>query len=221
MAEAIRPKGVPNNTTRTSDEIRAKVADEYKNGILPGVIAKKYGVSTNTVNTIRAEAGIPSQRAESVKNNTAGKNLAFRQLVSNAKLRNIEFDLTKQLHEEVTQSACVYCGEPGCKHIKVNQGDGIDINGTDRIDSSLGYVQGNVLPCCTKCNRAKNDMNVLEFLQHTRQMHEHILKQGWYNMLDNGASLEKMIGALKNYFEEQRKALRQKNGEIIVDSSGQ
>jgi len=48
---------------------------------------------------------------------------------------------------------CFYCGgnlpEVGC--------------GIDRINSDIGYVQGNVRPCCTACNRAKNVMTETEF----------------------------------------------------------
>lgn len=38
-------------------------------------------------------------------------------------------------------------------------------NGIDRIDSSKGYVKGNVVPCCKFCNMAKMDMSVEEFLE--------------------------------------------------------
>jgi len=32
------------------------------------------------------------------------------------------------------------------------------------VDSSLGYVLGNVVPCCSTCNFAKRDMAYQEFL---------------------------------------------------------
>jgi hypothetical protein len=36
-------------------------------------------------------------------------------------------------------------------------------SGIDRINPSLGYVVGNVVPCCARCNVAKNNMSVEEF----------------------------------------------------------
>ena len=38
-------------------------------------------------------------------------------------------------------------------------------SGLDRIDSSLGYIQGNVIPCCRKCNMAKANLSQNEFLE--------------------------------------------------------
>jgi hypothetical protein len=44
-------------------------------------------------------------------------------------------------------------------------------NGIDRIDSSKGYVPGNVVPCCTVCNIMKLDHSHAGFIAHI----EHIL----------------------------------------------
>ena len=40
----------------------------------------------------------------------------------------------------------------------------IRYSGMDRIDSSLGYIEGNVVPCCAQCNIAKNTLLLDEFL---------------------------------------------------------
>jgi hypothetical protein len=37
------------------------------------------------------------------------------------------------------------------------------LNGIDRIDSKLGYVEGNVVSCCKICNSAKGDLTLAEF----------------------------------------------------------
>ena len=31
-------------------------------------------------------------------------------------------------------------------------------NGIDRIDNKLGYIKGNMTPCCKICNHAKHDL---------------------------------------------------------------
>lgn len=37
------------------------------------------------------------------------------------------------------------------------------LHGLDRVDSSGAYVVGNVVACCTHCNRAKSDRTEVEF----------------------------------------------------------
>lgn len=37
------------------------------------------------------------------------------------------------------------------------------LNGIDRIDSDLGYVDGNVKSCCFICNRAKGNLSIIDF----------------------------------------------------------
>lgn len=50
----------------------------------------------------------------------------------------------------------------------VNNGDAEQYNGLDRVDSNLGYVAGNVVPCCRWCNQAKSSRPVGEFLTWLR-----------------------------------------------------
>lgn len=46
-------------------------------------------------------------------------------------------------------------------------------NGIDRIDSALGYIEGNVQPCCKEANLAKLNMSEEDFLQLIREIHSH------------------------------------------------
>lgn len=46
-------------------------------------------------------------------------------------------------------------------------------NGIDRIDSSKGYVKGNVVACCGTCNKAKLVMTQPEFLAWVERVYEH------------------------------------------------
>ena len=52
----------------------------------------------------------------------------------------------------------------------------IKFNGIDRIDSKKGYIQGNVVTCCEKCNRAKNTMTQKEFKEWIQKIYEHYVK---------------------------------------------
>lgn len=66
----------------------------------------------------------------------------------NAKSRGLDFDLSEQEINRITaENRCFYCPRELPKY-------GV---GLDRIDNSLGYVSGNVVPCCTSCNRIRQD----------------------------------------------------------------
>lgn len=78
-----------------------------------------------------------------------------------ARRRNLEFEITKKEFMEFWNKECVYCG------------DLIGGIGIDRIDSSKGYIKGNVVPCCGVCNRFKWGMGKDEFIQHCKKVSEH------------------------------------------------
>lgn len=75
----------------------------------------------------------------------------------------------------MSQQPCFYCNRPPytiynkgtCRKtsspLQKEKGN-FTYNGIDRIDSSLGYIDGNMVPSCVRCNRAKNDMTIDEFL---------------------------------------------------------
>jgi hypothetical protein len=50
-------------------------------------------------------------------------------------------------------------------------------NGIDRIDSSIGYVEGNIVPCCKACNMAKNTMGQDEFMLWVERVYNHSIKK--------------------------------------------
>jgi hypothetical protein len=51
---------------------------------------------------------------------------------------------------------------------------GISYNGLDRIDSKQGYIEGNVFPCCKRCNGMKNKYSINEFVNHIKKILEHL-----------------------------------------------
>jgi hypothetical protein len=46
-------------------------------------------------------------------------------------------------------------------------------NGLDRVDSMKGHTPDNVVPCCYRCNCAKNNMSFNDFISHIEKMYEH------------------------------------------------
>ena len=78
---------------------------------------------------------------------------------SQAKERNISFNLTLEEFETFWQKPCSYFS-----------GHTIATIGLDRIDSSKGYVLANVVPCCERCNKAKLDDEREAFLLWCNQI---------------------------------------------------
>lgn len=88
---------------------------------------------------------------------------------------NREFSLTKDEFIELVNSNCYYCNRPPFT-VRYNKTKSVSkkLNGIDRIDSSLGYVKGNVVPCCIDCNRAKMDNSKEYFLEWVKIVYNNI-----------------------------------------------
>jgi len=84
--------------------------------------------------------------------------------------KNIEFTLTKEEFREIVLKPCHYCGvESSSRTMAKPTANGAFVsNGIDRIDSSLGYIKGNCLPCCTICNWMKGDLSYNDFFSHIK-----------------------------------------------------
>lgn len=67
--------------------------------------------------------------------------------------RGFDFSISFDTFLELRKLPCTYCGgrlpEWG--------------SGVDRANPNIGYVQGNVVPCCTICNLSKRTMSENEF----------------------------------------------------------
>lgn len=104
----------------------------------------------------------------------------FLQLRKEAKKRGFEWALTESDTHELVSQNCTYCNtEPSLicnplRHMNLSQsrvdGSTIKRGGIDRVDSRLGYVPGNVVPCCVKCNSAKMDRSVDDFIAWARKL---------------------------------------------------
>jgi hypothetical protein len=80
-----------------------------------------------------------------------------------ASRKGLEFSLSQERFEALLMGECAYCGALPAP-----------INGIDRRDSSLGYVDGNVATACKTCNYAKQRMTVAEFRAWARRVVEHM-----------------------------------------------
>lgn len=88
-----------------------------------------------------------------------------------AKERDFTFDLDYDYFKELTKGNCYYCGiEPiqvyqlkNPKTGEIRSGVPITYNGIDRVDSTKGYHDDNVVTCCKVCNRAKSNLSLADF----------------------------------------------------------
>lgn len=84
-----------------------------------------------------------------------------------AKKRGLEWGLSREDFNRLTQLSCHYCGRPRLNTIKSPSGNGSYLySGLDRMDNCLGYVLSNVVPCCWICQRAKMDIPYPDFLKY-------------------------------------------------------
>lgn len=103
----------------------------------------------------------------------------YRVYKKSAKIRNLTFDLSFELFNEIITNNCAYCGAAPTipttqKYMKARQftsDPDVGFNGIDRVDSNKGYTQENCVPCCIKCNNMKWDYSKQDFLEHIRKIY--------------------------------------------------
>lgn len=121
---------------------------------------KSCGCKTSELKTI----------ARTLPNNGASVGQIMAYYRGHAKKWNRPFELTRQEFEELIRMPCHYCGVLWSnRHVP---GD-FRYNGVDRIDSSLGYTVGNVVPCCVMCNLAKRNWSQARFLAWIKRVARH------------------------------------------------
>jgi len=85
--------------------------------------------------------------------------------------RNKEFLLTLDEFKEITSKKCHYCGcDPSMMSYKNGKDQMYIHNGIDRINSTLGYMKDNVVPCCGLCNMMKFTYDTKTFLNHVMKI---------------------------------------------------
>jgi hypothetical protein len=87
----------------------------------------------------------------------AARNGLLASYKKSAKLRDIEWGQEDETFFTLVSSPCTYCHTPPDSLRKPNKGvnGGFMYSGIDRADNRLGYLAGNVVPCCWNCTQAK------------------------------------------------------------------
>lgn len=93
---------------------------------------------------------------------------------SSAKERSYEFSLHRDEFKELVQSNCHYCGkEPKNIFYGYRRKSSLFYNGIDRKNNKLGYISGNCVSCCRRCNLSKNSMGLEDFYKWAYSVFTH------------------------------------------------
>lgn len=99
----------------------------------------------------------------------------FYKYKGSAKFHNRVFTLSFELFGKLTRQNCYYCNTPPSQSFTKKTFFGSYIyNGIDRIDSNIGYIPSNCVPCCKTCNYMKLGLSIKEFIDHTRRILLHL-----------------------------------------------
>ena len=94
-----------------------------------------------------------------------GESGNYSKFIYESKNRNINNTISKETYELLISLPCTYC-----KNNFVNGSRGID-----RIDSTIGYIYGNITPCCYTCNVMKNILSQEEFFKHLKKIYNFVV----------------------------------------------
>ena len=88
------------------------------------------------------------------------KNKQFISYLKRANAKGFGFELEEQDFEVLHELLCNYCGDSA--------------TGYDRVNSRIGYLKTNIVPCCSACNMMKNSVNVNDFIAKIKQIHSYL-----------------------------------------------
>lgn len=115
---------------------------------------KEFQLASGDINPSKTKScGCLKTRRKYDPKFSASFNKRYDNIVNNARYRNIPCKITREEFLYLSGKPCFYCGL-----------DDASIRGLDRFDNTQGYTLENVVPCCKRCNIAKNNMTVEEFM---------------------------------------------------------
>ena len=87
-----------------------------------------------------------------------------------AATRGLQFSISFEDFKKITARDCYYCGCPPMMLKRGRYDDFCVVNGVDRADNNIGYLLGNCVSCCTRCNVMKLHSSHDDFLQHIQKI---------------------------------------------------
>ena len=91
---------------------------------------------------------------------------------NSAKIRDLEFNISKDDFIFLSQQPCRYCGEAPARTRRHKSGNFV-YWGLDRIENNRGYLNDNCCAACPQCNRMKLTQSFSEFMAHVDRIHDY------------------------------------------------
>jgi len=138
------------------------------------------GVSFRSGNS--RSCGCLAKELNSLPDGEGAFNALFRSYKQAARRRKLVWKIEKEQFHTLTRQTCHYCGIKPSQEYHTGRregehvGNGVYIyNGIDRLNPALGYVLENVVACCSRCNYAKREMSLEEFVSWLKSVHNHLI----------------------------------------------
>lgn len=111
------------------------------------------------------KCGYGNRKANRIGGTHNAASSVYRNYKTSAAKRKLEFALTFEDFVSEATKPCFYCNRTETSYFSATQEweETFRYTGLDRVDSSVGYLLRNVVPCCKVCNMAKSSMTVQEF----------------------------------------------------------
>jgi hypothetical protein len=98
-----------------------------------------------------------------------------------AKVREIDWQLTLPQFVEMAKQYCAYCNAPPRDYkSRLKRGRGAEVitlmNGIDRVNSDIGYIEYNCVPCCSTCNMMKMTLTGGDFIEQVMKIYHYYAK---------------------------------------------
>lgn len=133
--------------------------------------------NTSSCGCLRLESNQAHGRQYGGYNRLADEEKAIRQIkrsyLASARSKSNEFRLSDDQFRTLIKENCHYCGQVPSGVISNEGREDYLYNGIDRKDNDIGYVDGNVVPCCRYCNYLKSARHYKEFLDIVEKIYKH------------------------------------------------
>lgn len=158
-------------------------------------LGELLGMQREVVSNVRRRLGVPTAFSRGLPDRLGRKHIkgipqpslsrperiVWRNHLTNARKRSLETTISSREYFVLAYSPCHYCGADPVEKIVHSGGSSkyaktyrIHAHGVDRYDNGIGYVHGNCVACCKRCNVSKSDHSAEEFIEHCKRVVSHL-----------------------------------------------
>lgn len=98
----------------------------------------------------------------------------FKKYKKGAQYRKLDFNIKITQFKKLTSCPCTYCGDFSKS---IYDDSTFDFCGLDRLNSNKGYIKGNIVPCCNKCNLMKGSLSYQEFTSAVKKINKNMFEK--------------------------------------------